>query len=439
VKTHFKFHLALLLLATMAANGRSQDSEIYELPPINYSHSEPNDAVSHLKRGLVDGDLKLEGTDREIVEILLRKLHIPITSQLLVFSKTSFQNDRISPTHPRVLYFTDNCYVGWVPGGLVEIAAIDATLGPIFYSFDPRAVSEKREPQFSRNNDCMRCHGSHFVSGIPALFARSVYADQGGEPLYRQGTEVVDFRTPFSQRWGGWYVTGTHGNSLHRGNSFASETEGQLAFEPRSGANVTNLSSFFNPRDYLTNGSDIVALLVFEQQLAVQNAITRAGMNCRKNLDYQAGLEEALKEPRIDGEPHYDSVRHVFDHCAEEVLDNLLFKDEADLPENITGSPAFQRDFSASALRAHDGSSLKDLLVSEHLFKNRCSYLIYSDSFLSLPPALKRRIYARLTKALSPDQPDPRYTYIHRSERLRIAIILRETHPEIGKDGLAQK
>jgi hypothetical protein len=59
--------------------------------------------------------------------------------------------------------------------------------------------------------------------------------------------------------------------------------------------------------------------------------------------------------------------------------------------------------------RARDGSSLKDLLLSGHLFKNRCSYLIYSDSFLDLPPPLQRRIYARLSKALNPEQPDPRY------------------------------
>jgi len=72
------------------------------------------------------------------------------------------------------------------------------------------------------------------------------------------------------------------------------------------------------------------------------------------------------------------------------------------------------------------------LLLSEHLFENRCSYLIYSDSFLFLPQQLKRRIYTRLTKALNLEQPDPRYAYIGRAERQRIAVILRETHPEFS-------
>lgn len=418
------------MAAFLAPNSRAQETETYELPPINYSRTQPQDVVAHLRAELASGALKLEGADREIVQALLRRFHIPIASQLLVFSKTSFQNDRISPAHPRALYYTDNCYVGWVPGGLVEITAIDSRLGPVFYSFDPRAISEKHRPKFSRENDCLRCHGAHFIPGIPAVFARSVYADNEGEPIYRQGSEVVDYRTPFSERWGGWYVTGTHGNTLHRGNVYASESGDQLVFNPAAGANVTNLSRFFDTGNYLTSSSDIVSLLVFEHQLAMQNALTSAGLNCRRMLDYQAHLEAALKEPATNDEPHYDSVRNIFDHSAELVVDALLFKDEASLPDVINGSAAFQKAFAADAPRARDGSSLKDLLLSDHLFKNRCSYLVYSDSFLSLPRPLKHRVYARLAKALDLEQPDPRYTYIHRSERKRIANILQETHSD---------
>jgi hypothetical protein len=322
-----------------------------------------------------------------------------------------------------------------VPGGLVEVAAIDPTLGPVFYSFDPRGLSEKNPPEFTRENECLRCHGGNFVRGIPAVFARSLYADKDGEPLFRQGSEVVDYRTPFSERWGGWYVTGRHGKTLHRGNVIAGESGDKLIFNPARGANVTDLSPFFTPAGYLTNSSDIVSLLIFEHQTTMQNALTKAGLNCRRMIDYQKGLQEALT-PRPpdapDGEPIFDSVRTVFDHSAEEVVDTLLFKDEAPPPKTITGSAAFQKAFSAGAPRARDGGSLKDLLVSEHLFKNRCGYLIYSDSLLALPQPVKRRIYARLAKALDPGQPDPRYSYIDSAERRRIAAILRQTHPEFS-------
>lgn len=433
--------LALAAASILVPRSNAQDTEPYELPPVNYSKTKPHDAVTRLQAELVSGQLKLEGSDREVVQGLLRALHIPVASQMLVFSKTSFQKDIISPRHPRALFYTDDCYVGWVPGGLVEIAAIDPKLGPVFYSFDPRGLSEKNLPAFPREDDCMRCHGDTFVRGIPAVFSRSLYADKTGEPIFREGSEVVDDQTPFSERWGGWYVTGTHGNTLHRGNVIASETADRLVFDPARGANITNLSSFFDTGDYLTNSSDIVSLLVFEHQTSMQNVLTRAGLDCRHMLQYQEDLQAALKPapvPDADG-LSFDSVRSVFNDSAEKVVDALLFKGEAPLPKTITGSAAFQKDFSANAPRDRKGDSLKDLLVSEHLFKNRCSYLIYSDSFLSLPRPLKSRIYTRLAKALSLDKPDPRYAYIGRAERQRIATILQETHPEFGKHPSADR
>src|SRR4029079_12631508 len=48
---------------------------------------------------------------------VLRELKIPISAQVLVFSKTSVQRDHIGPATPRALYFNDDVYVGWVPGG----------------------------------------------------------------------------------------------------------------------------------------------------------------------------------------------------------------------------------------------------------------------------------------------------------------------------------
>lgn len=433
---HSKLFSGLILMAgaLVPAVLPAQDTESYEMAPVNYSKSTPKDDISRIEAEIKAGTLKFEGGDRQVVLALMNRLHIPVSSQVLVFSKTSFQNDRISPEHPRSLYYSDTVYMGWVPGGLVELAAIDPQLGPVFYSFDPRGLSASHPPKFARDNDCLRCHGGMFVRNIPGVVVRSVYADGKGEPIYRQGTELVDYRTPFSDRWGGWYVTGTHGNSLHRGNTFASEDGTKLVFNPAPGANLTNLAGFFDAHDYLTTSSDIVSLMVFEHQAAMQNSLTRANLSCRQMLDYQVRLQKDLNEvPSTNGEPTYTSVRSMFDHAAEDVVDTLLFKDEAVLPDKIGGSAEFQHAFASNAPRSSEGNSLKDLLASEHLFKNRCSYLIYSDTFLSLPAALKQRIYARLERALDEDHPDPRYTYIHRSERQRITRILRETHPDFGR------
>lgn len=424
-----KMLAGLLLAVAVVVVARAQDPEDYELPPINYSHAQAKDAVTQLMADAATNGWLRCASDREVVELLLRKLHVPIESQMLVFSKTSFQKDRISPDHPRALYYNDNCYVGWVPGGLVEIATIDTNLGPVFYSFDPHAVTQKQSPVFSRRIECLNCHGANFVPGIPALLARSVYPADDGEPLYRQGTELVDFRTPFSHRWGGWYVTGKHGAALHRGNVFASENGDQLVFNPAPGANVTNLSSFFDTGNYLTNSSDIVSLLVFEQQTAMENVVTRAGMKCRRMLDYQKRVEQEIKGASARASAT-NIVQQIFDASVEEILDAFLFKDEADLPDGIVGAPGFQKAFETGARRDSEGDSLKDLLLSDHLFKNRCSYLVYSDAFLSLPTPLKQRVYDGLAKALRPEGPEKRYDYLHDSERRRILAILKETQPE---------
>jgi hypothetical protein len=406
----------------------AQGTEAYEQPPINYSATQPHDAISRLQARLIAGDAKLNGNDREIVQTLLRELGVRAESQLLVFSKTSFQRSRIRPDQPRALYFSDTCYVGWVPGGLIEITTIDPQLGPIFYSFDP----EPKERKFVRDSNCMTCHGGTFVRGIPGVFARSLFPSETGEPLLHHGSEVVDFRTAFTNRWGGWYVTGKHGAALHRGNVLAHEKNDQLVVDLKRGANLTDLSRFFDTDAYLEHGSDIVALLIFEQQTAIQNTITRASLECRRMLEYQKALQRDLKEP-VTEELTYDSVKRVFDGDAKDLVDDLWFKDEAELPAGLEGSPGFQKAFVADSRHAKDGNSLKDLDLKGKLFRNRCSYLIYSESFLALPQQLKQRVYARLGQALHPKNPLPEYAYLGADERARITGILRKTHPEFAK------
>ncbi len=420
-----KFAVMTMVVVLAAITGVAQGTESYEQPPISYSATAPRDALVAVQQRLAAGQLKLTGSGREIVQSLLQELHIPVESQMLVFSKTSLQRQRIRPDHPRALFFSDTCYIGWVPSGLVEVTTIDPQLGPIFYSFDPNADA----PKFVRDNECLSCHGGTFVRGIPGIFVRSVFTDEQGEPLLRFGSEVVDFRTPFTNRWAGWYVTGKHGSALHRGNVLAQEKNGELVVDLKRGANVTDLSAFFETRAYLTPRSDIIALLVYEHQLAMQNTLTRASLDCRRMLAYQKNLQQDLKEP-VTEELTYDSVKRVFEGTAKDVVDDLLFKGEAQLPQGLEGSAAFQSAFQTGARRDRDGRSLKDFHLRGRLFQNRCSYLIYSDSFLALPDPLKRKIYDRLVRALHPTNPDPQYAYLGGEERARITSILQQTHSE---------
>jgi len=226
-------------------------------------------------------------------------------------------------------------------------------------------------------------------------------------------------------------VTGLSGDSIHRGNLLFSGHAEKPDQDLKRGANITNLSDRFDIKQYLLQGSsDIVGLLVFEQQITIQNTLTRASLDSRRMLDYQKKLQAAFKTPTTE-EPEYDSVKSVFEHTAQAVADDLLFKDEARLPANIQGSPTFQKAFLSTAIKTSDGKSLKDFDLHGHLFQNRCSYLIYSESFRSLPAPLKRQIYARLGHALRPFASDPRYAYLDSEERRRILSIIRETDPKL--------
>lgn len=417
-------YLALLALAA-APRVAAQSAPDYEQPPVSYSQTAPQDAFAALQRKIAAGEFALAGRERHAVKSLLDALGVPVASQLLVFSRTSLQRGRIRPERPRALYFSDTVSVGWVPGGLIEIAAIDPQLGPVFYSIE---VPLNAPPVIARDSDCLRCHGGAFVRDVPAIFVRSVFPGADGDPLLRHGSTVVDDRTPFGDRWGGWYVTGYRGTATHRGNTLAREVGDALHFEPVA-ARPDELSAFFDTDAYLAPTSDVVALLVFEHQTAMQNALTHAAFSTRRMLAYQAGLQKHFKEP-VTAEPAYDSVKSVFSSAVENVVDRLLFRGEAELPEGVAGSAAFRTAFVAGAPRSAAGHALKDLHLRGRIFAQRCSFLIYSDMFRALPEQLKTRILDRLHAALVSRDPADRYAYLEPAEKERILAILRETHPD---------
>jgi len=73
---------------------------------------------------------------------------------------------------------------------------------------------------------------------------------------------------PRADRWGGWYVTGRHGDQRHLGNLTFDARPATAADADPSGLNVTDLGDRFGPKGYLTGHSDLVALSVFAHQAA---------------------------------------------------------------------------------------------------------------------------------------------------------------------------
>jgi hypothetical protein len=98
--------------------------------------AELDDAATRLARRVAAGEATLSFDEKHgFLTSVLRAFDISVSSQVLVFSKTSLQHEDITPRTPRAIYFNDDVYVGFVPdGGVVEISAVDPRLGAVFYT-----------------------------------------------------------------------------------------------------------------------------------------------------------------------------------------------------------------------------------------------------------------------------------------------------------------
>jgi hypothetical protein len=420
--------LATCTLLLLAPSVWGDDS--FEQPPIEYSTRSPNDRVSQLQGRLDNGGQQLEFRDKlGYLPAVLQALNVPVESQMLVFSQTSLQRQRISPRRPRAIYFSDDVYVGFCQSGnVLEVAAVDPQLGAVFYTIDQE---QTERPRFVRQTEnCLVCHSSSRTEGVPGLLVRSLFVDQSGQPILSEGSHTVDHRTPLEQRWGGWYVTGTHGAQVHLGNLILHDRKVAHPIENNEGQNVTDLSDRFRVDDYLSHHSDIVALMVLEHQALVQNRITQAGFVTRQALHYQAEMNRALGEP--ESNPLESTTRRI--HSAGDALvDALLLVEEAPLTASIQGTSGFAEKFANAGPRDRLGRSLRDLDLTERLFKYPCSYLIHSKSFAELPQAMKDHVWQRLWQVLTNQDSSEKFAHLSARDRKAIVEILRETAAEVPR------
>ncbi len=386
--------------------------DFWDRAPIGYSDTPATDRLAKLAADLESGVAKYAGSgglDR--LRFILKTLDVPPESQVLVFSKTSLQNPLIEPGNPRALFFSENTYVGYVPGGAIEVIAQDPVLGPVFYVVDAGA---KGEPRIERDtNQCMTCHATSRTENVPGLMIRSVFADEGGHPLLHLGTTDVTHATPLAERWGGYYVTGRSAPP-HLGNRTFTE-DGDVS--PKS-ADKDDLKSVFDVAKYPRPTSDIVSLLVLEHQCQMHNLLNAASLNYRRSRHFSE-----IIDPGSD--PDKGSAGGVADSWAKSITECLFYKDEVDLGEGVEGDPAFQKTFAARFPKTADGKSLADFRLYGHIFKHRCSYMVYSDAFTALPPSVKTRVFAKMRTALAGE--DSEIDWLSASERKKIAAILDET------------
>ena len=399
--------IGLTVVAVSAAVVKTQGYIPFADAPINYRSQKLNDPVTRLDRDLQSGAVKLR-YDKQFgyLPAVLEALHVPVSSQTLVFSKTSFQFNDINPQKPRALYFNDDVYVGRVQGGkYLEFVSFDPTQGAIFYIMDDPQTTE---PRFERSQvDCVQCHVAPATRNVPGVMIRSVFTRPSGYQAPGTSAYVNGHDTPYEHRWGGWYVTAKSGPPANMANVLTNTGEKASAAVAEL---APTLSHIIDTKPYLTDTSDIVALMVLAHQTQMHNLITEAS--------YLARIA-AFKE----------SDKSAYEKVADHLVEYLLFAKEASLSEPVVGSSSFTSDFAASGPRDTRGRSLRDFDLHSRLFKYRCSYLIYSEDFDALPMEVKTYVYHRLFTILTGSDQSPAFASLTPEDRRAILEILTATKP----------
>jgi hypothetical protein len=423
---------ALLLIPALVVLDRSaadQSPDLTMLPlddaAIQYANSPADDAVTRLQQRIAKGKAKLDYQAGGLgyLPSLLKNLNLNPDSQALVFSKTSFQAAKISPSNPRALFFNDEVMVGSVRGGdVLELAALDPKQGMVFYTLD---VEKADHPEFIRRDACLQCHQGPATLGIPGLLVGSVYPDATGLPSSRSNNPVTDDDTPIQKRWGGWYVTGTTGGMNHLGNSVARDPRAPDVLDTRGSQNLTSLKGKFGFNGYMSQTSDLVALMVLEHETRMVNLLVRAGWDQRiadHDADHDAGREGKTADPAT-------SAR--LDADVDLLVRYMLFAGEATLYDPVAGVSTFTKTFPELGPRDHRGRSLRDLDLQKRMFRYPLSFMIYSQAFDDLPGAVRDKVYQRLYDVLSGKNQDPAFAKTTPEDRKAILEIVRETKPDL--------
>ena len=371
-------------------------------PAIAYSAAALDNAIVDVNRKLQDGAVQFGFDARSgFLQSALDALQLPLDSQLLVFSRGSLQGRRIGEKNPRAIYFNDRLALGWVRGGdVIEVAVQDRVAGVAFYTLDQRAGAAP--PQFRRRFECLGCHVTGDTLGVPGLLMFSTTrAEQGsfdGVPHH------VDHSDPLERRFGGWFVTGRTGTARHMGNNVE-------ALDGRATREIVSVAGLFDTDGYRALSSDIAAHLVLTHQAGMTNLLTRASFEARIA---EASLRASATRDQTD------AVDALMNGIAREVVDHMLFADEAKLPAGLRSTSGFAERFSGNGPRDRKGRSLYELDLTRRLMKYSCSYLIYSPAFDALPPIIKTPIYRQLWDALS-----------DKKERQTVLEILRDTKKDL--------
>src|SRR5688572_21190589 len=357
MNVRFRLTAALLTVLLVGVSLTAQRRDVFvasrDHAAIEYSRGQEANAITELNKKLEDGSLTLKFEPVSgYLNAILAALKIPVESQALVFSQTSFQAPKIGIDNPRAIYFNDAASVGWVRGGdILEVSVQDPRQGVIFYTLDQ---DPKAKPVLTRDNGCLACHLSWETLGVPGLVVQSVHP-LPDEKSYVNGYTTIQ-GSPLEERWGGWFVTGNHGGARHMGNIpvMPAEKGKKKLANPRQP--ISSVAGLLDLSGYPTAYSDVVAMMVLAHQTQMTNLITRTGWEAR--LAAASPSEDATARTR---------------EAAADLVDYMLFVYEAPFAGPMQGTSGFTAAFAAQGPRDPKARSLRDLDLRRRLFRYPCS------------------------------------------------------------------
>lgn len=357
----------LALCMTAAPLTGVAEPALFSAAPHYYWELKPQDRLQRFMEEVRAGRAALDASsERALLASLLKGLKVPESSQMLVFSATSFQSGIVNPRNPRALYFNEDTSIGFIPGGRMEVASFDPQAGMMFYIFD-HLRSGDAVPGFTRSKSCLNCHTDTMSSGRPGHVINSVavWWDGSTQETYRY--DEIGHQVPLDVRFGGWHLTGKHRIARTHANLVGNLTPSGFKGEKNTPGTHSDLSR------YPVATSDILVQLVHEHQCGFTNRVTAAIYDHRERPTDPAVIKKA----------------------AEELVAYALFSKEAVLPAGLAGDPAFVRDFQAAA----PGSPLRQFDFGTRLFRTRLSYMVTTPVWQALPLPVRREAENQLLSA----------------------------------------
>jgi hypothetical protein len=195
------------------------------------------------------------------------------------------------------------------------------------------------------------------------------------------------------------------------GNAIAPDADHPLDLDQKNSQNLTSLAEKLDVTKYLAPTSDIVALMTIEHQARMTNLLTAVSQQFRR-----AWSNGTLEISRAS-----------LDRAVNELVDYMLFVDEAPLRDPVRGVSSFTETFPKRGPGDSHGRSLRDFDLNTRLFRYPLSYMIYSQTFDSMPDVARDRIYKRLYDVLSGKDQSPKFAHLSKGDREAILAIVAET------------